>query len=99
MSSRPPKHSRPPKQEKREINYSWGTPERHCGKLANSDEGYCRCFVAHRNDVPDATGLCKQVKGEITRTYSCNLYSAAFPSPTNLPRRQRTKADGGHAEY
>jgi hypothetical protein len=87
MSSRPPKHCRAPKEEKRSVDYSRGTPENHCGKLANSDEGYCRFFVAHGDDVPGAPGLCRLVKGEITRTCSCNLYSAAFPSPVNLPRR------------
>ena len=65
---------RRPKMEKREVDYSLGNAERHCGRLSKTDACGCKFVIVHRDDSPDMPGVCKLVKGPIRRVDRCNLY-------------------------
>jgi hypothetical protein len=52
-------NSRPPKQEKREVDYSLGNPERHCGRLTDTDSDFCRHFIPHREERPDVPAFAR----------------------------------------
>ena len=86
------------KVEKREVAYGIGGVKGHCGRLSDTDEAYCKHFIAHRDNRPDTLGMCKQVIGPINRTFVCNQWKPAIETPVNLPRRIRTKKEQVNAE-
>lgn len=55
-------------------DYSRGMAKSHCGKMFNSDTGYCKHFIG---EGMQGNGLCALVKGEIRRAFWCRKFSKA----------------------
>jgi hypothetical protein len=61
------------KEAKRDVNYSRGHRDAHCGKMDAADDGYCTHFI-NRNQKD---GACTEVEGTIGRGMWCELFKAA----------------------
>lgn len=59
------------KAEKSEVNYSRGMRDSHCGKLDQTDVGYCENFIERGR--PE--GACTEVQGVIGRGMWCRLFT------------------------
>jgi hypothetical protein len=68
-------NSRPPKQEKREMDYSLGNPERHCGRLTDTDSDFCRHFIPHREE---RAPMCRRLRVGERADHSDALVPALF---------------------
>lgn len=58
------------KKAKKEVNYSLGMKESHCGKAFSDDSGYCQHFIGKQA----STGKCEVVEGPINPVYWCELF-------------------------
>lgn len=63
------------KAEKKDVDYSLGMAESHCGKVFEDDKSYCRFFSKMR--YPAGPGECEKVSGEINPVFWCKLFSKA----------------------
>ncbi len=63
------------KASKRQVDYSRGHREAHCGKVFADDKGYCRYFI--KTQIADA-GECQKVEGSIHPLWWCRLFSKAI---------------------
>ena len=62
-----------PKFSKREVNYSLGHNDSHCGKVFEDDNGYCKNY--RKGD--DTHGTCALVEGKIKPVYWCEKFAKA----------------------
>jgi hypothetical protein len=65
------------KAHKRNVDYSRGMKERHCGKSFEDDTGYCKHFVEPPSQSIGDLGTCARVQGEISRVFWCRLFARA----------------------
>jgi hypothetical protein len=72
------------KADKRQVNYSQGHQDAHCGKTFPNDRGFCR----HYRPRNDTEGVCIKVEGIIKAIYWCKLFARAPLSP------QKKETDG-----
>lgn len=61
------------KYTKRQVNYSTGHIDSHCGKVFHDDKGHCKHYRASTNE----NGVCDIVEGQIKPMYWCKEWEKA----------------------
>lgn len=61
-----------PKFSKREVNYSLGHSDSHCGKVFEDDKGFCKNYRGTKE-----AGTCALVEGKIKPVYWCEKFAKA----------------------
>lgn len=59
---------------KKEVEYSLGMAESHCGKVFKDDKGYCEHYIGY---LMSPVGGCEKVNGEVSAVYWCKLFEKA----------------------